>query len=82
MYLQTNAVTGKNYTTAVHRGSLAFTAPELIIEELWIASAGIDELKVVDVWPVLMTFLTILNPDQSYHGTIIRTGITYKKIPL
>ena len=41
-------------------------APELIIEELSIASAGIDELKTVDVWTALMTFLAILNPGQSY----------------
>ena len=40
--------------------------PELITEELSIASAGIDELKFVDVWVVLMTFSTILNHDQSY----------------
>ena len=39
---------------------------ELIIEELSIGSAGIDEIKTVDVWAVLMTFFTILNPDQSY----------------
>ena len=42
---QTNALTGKNCTTAVRRESLAFMVPELIIEELSIASAGIDELK-------------------------------------
>ena len=41
--------------------------PELIIEELSIASAGMDELKTVDVWTVSMTFFTILNPDQSYQ---------------
>ena len=40
--------------------------PELIIEELSIASVGIDELKTVDVWAVTITFFTILNPDQSY----------------
>ena len=40
--------------------------PELIIEKLLIASAGIDELKTVNVWAVSMTFFTILNPDQSY----------------
>ena len=40
--------------------------PELIIEELSIASAGTDELKTVDVWAVSMTFFTILNLDQSY----------------
>ena len=40
-------------------------APELIIEELSIASAGIDEPKTVDIWTALITFLAILNPDQS-----------------
>ena len=66
MYTQINALTSKNRTTAVHRGSLAFMVPELIIEELSIASAGTGVLKTVDVWVVLMTFFTILNPDQSY----------------
>ena len=59
-------MTGKNCTTAVHRGSLAFMVQELIIEELSIASAGIDELKTVGAWIVSMTFFTILNPDQTY----------------
>ena len=40
--------------------------PELIIDELSIASAGIDKLKTVGVSTVSMTFFTILNPDQSY----------------
>ena len=40
VYTQANALTGKNCTTDVHRGSLAFMVPELIIEELSIASAG------------------------------------------
>ena len=62
----TNALTDKSHTTAVHRGSLAFMAPELIIEEWSIALTGIGELKTVDVWVVSMTFFTILNPDQSY----------------
>ena len=66
IYTQTNALTGKNCTTAVHRGSLAFMVPELIIEELLIASTGIDKLKTVDVWIVSMTFFAILNPDQTY----------------
>ena len=66
MYTQTNVLTGKNCTTAVHRESLPFMVPELIIEELSIASGGTDELKIVDVWAVSMTFFTILNPDQSY----------------
>ena len=39
---------------------------EMIIEELSIVSAGIVELKTVDVWEVTMTFFAVLNPDQSY----------------
>ena len=38
----------------------------MIIEELSIVSAGIVELKTVDVWKVTMTFFAVLNPDQSY----------------
>ena len=52
MYTQTNALTIKKCTTAVHRESLAFMVPELTIEELSIGSAGIDELKTVDLWAV------------------------------
>ena len=66
MYTQTNALTGKNCTTAVHWESLAFMVPKLIIEGLSKASAGIDEFKTVDVWAVSVTSFTILNPDQSY----------------
>ena len=66
VYTQTNALTGKNCTIAIHRGSLAFMVPELIIEELSIASAGTDELETFDVWVVSITFFTILKPDHSY----------------
>ena len=45
MYTQTNALTDKNRTAAVHSGSLAIMVPELVIEELSIVSAGIYELK-------------------------------------
>ena len=40
--------------------------PELVIEELSIASVGIDELKIVELSVVSMTFFIILNPDQTY----------------
>ena len=52
VYTQTNALIDKNCTTTVYRRSLTFMVPELIIEELSKASAGIDELKIVDVWVV------------------------------
>ena len=78
MYTQTSALTGKNCTTSVHRESLAFMVPELIIEELSIASVGIDELKTVDVWVVSMTFFTILNPSQTYPFQNDLKNIAYK----
>ena len=64
VYTQTDALTGKNFTTAVHRGSLVFMVPELIIEELSKASAITDKLKSVDVEVISMIFFTILKPDQ------------------
>ena len=66
VYTPTSTLTSKNCTTAALRGSLAFMVPELIIEELSIASAGIDELETFDVWVVSITFFTILKPDHSY----------------
>ena len=42
MYTQTNVLTGTNCTTAVHRESLAFMVPELMIEELSMASLNPD----------------------------------------
>ena len=38
----------------------------MIIEELSIASAGIDKLGTVDIWAVSISFFRILNADQSY----------------
>ena len=43
MYTQTNVLTGTNCTTAVHRESLAFMVPELMIEELSMASLNPDQ---------------------------------------
>ena len=44
IYSQTNALTGKNCAVVVYTGSVAFMVPELIIEELSIATAGIELL--------------------------------------
>ena len=75
VYTQTNALAGKNCTTAAHTGSLAFMAPELIIEELSIASAGIGKLKTVDVWVVSMTFLAFCTrfPFTNVYKRVVGT---------
>ena len=46
-------------------GRLALMVPELIIEELSIASAGIGKIQTVNLWVVSMAFFKILNPDES-----------------
>ena len=74
MHTQTKALTGTNYTTALHRGSLAFMVSELIIEELSIASAGTDELKTVES---LGSFSDILYNIKS--GSVLSISTSSKK---
>ena len=40
-------------------------APEILVEESILKSAGIEQLKAIDVWALVMTFFVILNPDQK-----------------
>ena len=51
-------------------------APEISIEGEMLESAGIDDLKAIDVWALLMTFFVILNPGQhfSFHLNIKETA--------
>ena len=65
-YTQTNVLVANSRTNALNRGSLAFMAPELLLQEYLIQSVGIEELKAADVWTVLMTVFVILNPDQKF----------------
>ena len=40
-------------------------APKIFFEESILKSAGIEQLKAIDVWALVMTFFVILNPDQK-----------------
>ena len=52
-------------TTNVNRGTPAFMAPELLVEESKLHSASMDQLKQADIWSMMMTFFLTINPDQS-----------------
>ena len=67
VYTQTNALTGKKFTSPVHRGTLAFMAPDLMFEELLRGPTETAEIKTVDVWTALRKFFTLLNPAQFYQ---------------
>ena len=66
LYTRTNALFKNDKTKFIDRGSQPFMAPELVVSELLLTSAGIDDLKRADVWSVLMTIFMILNPDQEF----------------
>ena len=40
--------------------------PEIQIESQLLESAGIEDLKKIDIWLLLMTVFLVMNPDQSY----------------
>ena len=54
---KTNILLENSRTKVLNRGSLAFMAPEISIERGMLESACIDDLKAVDVWELLMSFL-------------------------
>ena len=54
---------GKTKTKYLERGTAAFMAPEIVIEEYMLQTAGIDDLKSIDIWATIMTLFVLLNPD-------------------
>ena len=64
--LQTKVMSSHSRTQFVRRGSPAYMAPEIILKEIMLKSAGIEDLKAVDVWALLMTIFVVLNPDQKF----------------
>ena len=63
--LQTRVISNSSCTHIIRRGSPAYMAPEILVEESILKSAGIEQLKAIDVWALAMTFFVILNPDQK-----------------
>ena len=64
-FAQTCMVTGNTHTRFI-RGSTAFMAPEILIQEELIEFAGINEIKKIDIWALLMTLFLVINPDQAH----------------
>ena len=57
---------GKTKTKYLERGTAAFMAPEIMIEECMLQTAGIEDLKRIDIWAAVVTLFVSLNPDQRY----------------
>ena len=53
-------------TKLVERGTPAFIAPEILVDALKLTSVGIEQLKSIDYWALIMTIFVILNPDQEH----------------
>ena len=63
--LQTRIISNNSRTHFVRRGSPAYMAPEILVEESILKSADIKQLKAIELWALVMTFFVILNPDQK-----------------
>ena len=55
-----------NVTKMVNRGSPAFMAPEISLDQYMLETASIEQLKAIDNWALLMTIFIVMNPDQEY----------------
>ena len=62
-FAKTCIVTGNTHTRLITRGSTAFMAPKILIQEELLEFARIDEMKKIDIWALLMTLFLIINPD-------------------
>ena len=58
--LQTCMVTGNTHTRFITRGSTAFMAPEILIQDELLEFAGMDEMKKID------DIVLVINPDQTH----------------
>ena len=55
-----------NKTKLVERETPAFMAPVISVDALKLTSVGIEQLKSIDNWALIMTIFVILNPDQEH----------------
>ena len=65
-FAQTCMITWNTHTRFITRGSTACMAPEILIQEELLEFAGIDEMKMIDIWALLMTLFLVINPDQTH----------------
>ena len=64
--IKTKAIqsTNASKTKNVVRGSPAFMAPELLVKDIRLKHADINQLKKADVWSLMMTLFLAINPNQ------------------
>ena len=55
-----------NKTKLAERGTPTFMAPEIFVDALKLTIVGIELLKSIDNWALIMTIFVILNPDQEH----------------
>ena len=60
-----------NKIKLVERGTPAFMSPEISVDTLKLTSVGIEQLKSIDKWALIMTIFVILNPDQEHPFFLI-----------
>ena len=59
-------MTGKAKIKYLEHETVAFMAPEKMIEECALQTAGIENLKRIEIWAAFMTPFALLNPDLRY----------------
>ena len=60
-----------NKTKLVERGTRAFMTTEISVAALKLTSVGIEQLKSIDNWALIMIIFVISNPDQG-HSFFLR----------
>ena len=50
-------------TNNVDRETVVYMAPELLLKEMALSTASIDDLRLADIWPLSMIFFTIIKPN-------------------
>ena len=50
-------------THNVDRGTVVYMAPELLLKEMALSTASIEDLKLADIWALGMIFFTMINPN-------------------
>ena len=50
-------------TNNVDRGTVVYMAPELLLKEMALSTASIEDLKLADIWALGMIFFTMINPN-------------------
>ena len=54
LFTQTCMVTGNTHMRLITRGSTAFMTPEILMYEELLEFVGIDEMKKIDIWALLI----------------------------